>query len=142
MVSHIGYPPELIDKSQLEKLHKGLNIKPNEHFKNKYRASVFNAGQQFKKLREPVDKMSWKDTDIGRTSVAKIEAWYARLYNAMSIPAAVLQRVSNDLPMYTNYATLGSIVGHEITHGFDTTGRQLNSEGNLENWWDAESEAK
>ena len=60
----------------------------------------------------------------------------------MSIPAAVLQRVSNDLPMYSNYATLGYIVGHEITNGFDTTGKKFNSEGNLENWWDAESEAK
>ena len=142
MASHIGYPPELIDKSQLEKLHIGLKMKPNEHFKNKYRASVFNAGLQFKQLREPVDKMSWKDTVIQRTSVAKIEAWYHPAYNAMSIPAAVLRGVSEDLPMYTNYATLGDIVGHEITHGFDNLGRNFNSEGNLEDWWDAESEDK
>ena len=138
MISHIGYPPELVDNLKLEKLHRGLNIKPNEHFKNKHRASVFNAGQHFKKLREPVDKMDWKL----QTSAATVEAWFNQLHLSMTIPAAVLQLVSNDLPMYTNYATLGYTIGHEITHGFDNSGRQFNWEGNLEDWWDAESEAK
>ena len=138
MISHIGYPPELVDNLKLEELHRGLNIKPNEHFKNKYRASVFNAGQHFKKLREPVDKMDWKL----QTSAATVEAWFNQLHLSMTIPAAVLQLVSNDLPMYTNYATLGYTIGHEITHGFDNSGRKFNWEGNFEDWWDAESEAK
>ena len=138
MISHIGYPPELVDNLKLEELHRGLNIKPNEHFKNQHRASVFNAGQGFKKLREPVDKMDWRL----QTSAATVEAWYRPSHLAMTIPAAVLQSVSSDLPMYINYGTLGCIIGHEITHGFDNTGRNYNWEGNLEDWWDAESEAK
>ena len=139
MVSHIGYPPELLDNSQLEKLHTGLNITPKEHFKNKYRASILKAGQGFKKLREPVDKMDW---ELATINAATVEAKFHNLHLSMYIPAAVLQGVSNDLPMFTNYAPLGPKIGHEITHGFDTTGKKFNSDGNLENWWDAESEAK
>ena len=97
MVSHIGYPPELLDNSQLEKLHTGLNITPKEHFKNKYRASILKAGQGFKKLREPVDKMDW---ELAHISAVTVEAKFHSLHLSMYIPAAVLQEVSNDLQSY------------------------------------------
>lgn len=35
-----------------------------------------------------------------------------------------------------NYAAIGSVVGHEITHGFDDLGRQFDADGNLVEWWD------
>ena len=143
MVSHIGYPPELLDKTQLENFYEGLDIKPNQHFQNHQKAWFFKKIQPFKELRTPVDKMSWKSDTIWRTP-AVTEAIYNRLYNAMFIPGSVLQGryCSTDRPMFTNYATLGAIIGHEITHGFDTSGRNFNGEGNRVDWWDAGSEAK
>ena len=35
------------------------------------------------------------------------------------------------LPAYISYAALGEIIGHEITHGFDTTGRKYDGSGML-----------
>lgn len=39
-----------------------------------------------------------------------------------------------------NYAAIGQIIGHEITHGFDDRGRQFNLDGNLADWWNAETQ--
>lgn len=52
-------------------------------------------------------------------------------------PAGILQDKFFDAsyPKYKNYAAIGSIVAHEITHGFDDVGRQFDLNGNLAEWW-------
>jgi neprilysin len=34
-----------------------------------------------------------------------------------------------------NYGAIGSIIGHEITHGFDDQGSQFDKNGNVVDWW-------
>lgn len=34
-----------------------------------------------------------------------------------------------------NYGAIGSILGHELTHGFDNTGRLFDKDGNMKQWW-------
>lgn len=55
----------------------------------------------------------------------------------LEIPAAFLQDglFSSEYPNYLNYGVLGWSSGHEITHGYDNTGRQFDDEGNVVNWW-------
>lgn len=44
-----------------------------------------------------------------------------------------------DRPPFLNYASLGHVIGHEITHALDDMGRQFDSTGNLKNWWHNET---
>lgn len=57
------------------------------------------------------------------------------------IPAAILQDrfFSTSGPNYVNYASIGTLVGHEITHGFDDQGRQYDFIGNLVDCWNPET---
>lgn len=34
-----------------------------------------------------------------------------------------------------NYGAIGTVLGHELTHGFDNSGRQYDGDGNVRQWW-------
>lgn len=64
------------------------------------------------------------------------------LFEILEFPAGILQNkfFSTDRPKYMNYAAIGSVIGHEITHGFDDVGRQFDLTGNLAEWWDEKTQ--
>jgi putative endopeptidase len=53
------------------------------------------------------------------------------------VPAAILQPpifpAGMDAPVY--FCRLGAVIGHEMTHGFDSGGRRSDADGNLRDWW-------
>jgi len=62
------------------------------------------------------------------------------LQNALNFPAAILQPPFFDpeAPAASNYGAIGSVIGHEISHTFDTEGSTFDSKGRVRNWWTAE----
>lgn len=40
-----------------------------------------------------------------------------------------------DRSIAANLGSIGMVVGHELTHGFDDTGAEYDAEGRLANWW-------
>ena len=60
--------------------------------------------------------------------------------NEMLFPAAFLQPPFFDpnADDALNYGSLGTTIGHELTHGFDDQGGKYDEYGNLHNWWTVE----
>jgi putative endopeptidase len=59
------------------------------------------------------------------------------LQNALTFTAAAFQPPYFD-PQATdasNYAAIGSTIGHEISHTFDIEGSAVDSKGRVRNWW-------
>jgi endothelin-converting enzyme/putative endopeptidase len=62
------------------------------------------------------------------------------LQNALNFPAAILQPPFFDpkAPVVVNYGAIGAVIGHEVSHTFDTEGSTFDSKGALRNWWTPE----
>src|SRR5205814_9679621 len=62
------------------------------------------------------------------------------LQNALNFPAAILQPPFYDpqAPAAANYGAIGTVIGHEISHTFDTLGSTFDSKAHLRNWWTPE----
>ncbi len=69
-----------------------------------------------------------------------VNAYYDPSRNNINIPAGILQPpfFDRDAPAAVNYGSLGFVIGHEMTHGFDDSGAQFDAAGNLHNWWTAQ----
>jgi predicted metalloendopeptidase len=66
-----------------------------------------------------------------------VNAYYSPPSNEIVFPAGILQPpfFHKDLPLAVNYGAIGTIIGHEITHGFDNQGREFDGDGNMRSWW-------
>ena len=69
-----------------------------------------------------------------------VNAYYDPQHNDINFPAGILQPpfFNNRMDAAVNYGAIGSVMGHELTHGFDDEGRQFDADGNLRDWWTAE----
>lgn len=96
-----------------------------------------NQSQKTLKAVAEVNKDMWP------MSPQTVNACYLFTDNSINIPAGILGGVFYD-PSASREAQMGAIgmiIGHEITHGFDTTGSTYDKDGNLKNWWTDEDQA-
>lgn len=83
------------------------------------------------KIGAPVDRTEWSMTS------ASANAYYQPTSNQIVFPAGILQPpfFSRRRHPARNFGSIGSIIGHELTHGFDANGRNYGSDGSLNDWW-------
>jgi len=120
----IGYPETWEDYS-------GYEVKSDDAFGNFWRGSLFDYHHDMAKLGKPVDRHWWSMTP------QTVNAVNLPLQNALNFPAAILQPPFFDAkaPAAVNYGAIGSVIGHEISHTFDTEGSTFDSKGRVRNWW-------
>lgn len=82
-------------------------------------------------LGETVDRSEfWASPDV-------TNAFYTDARNDITIPVAVLSHpfFGQDRPPAFNFGSLGMVVGHELSHAFDSRGRNFDGQGALTDWW-------
>jgi putative endopeptidase len=127
----IGYPDQWRDYS-------ALTIKRDDLAGNLLNAAEFQHQRYVKRTGGPVDKGEWLMTP------QTVNAYYSPSTNEITFPAAILRPPFFDPEAddAVNYGGIGAVIGHEISHGFDDSGRQFDGDGNLRDWWTAEDAAK
>ena len=122
----IGYPDKWTDMSKLTvDMKKSYydNIVECKKFWNEYEIN--------KKAGKPVDKDEWHMTP------QTVNAYYNPTTNEICFPAGILQPPFFDANADDafNYGAIGVVIGHEMTHGFDDSGRHYDKDGNMNDWW-------
>ncbi len=127
IVVKIGYPDKWRDYSSLE-------IKRQPYILNVLAAQAFEVRRRLARIGKPVDRDEWG------MSPPTVNAYYSPNRNEIVFPAGILQTpyFNPQADDASNYGSIGSVIGHEITHGFDDQGCQYDAEGNLKNWWSEE----
>jgi len=108
----------------------GLQLSANDYAGNWLKAALWHSGQQVKDLDAPVERGRW------RTSPHIVNAFAGGL-NQIIFPAGILQPpfFSASADDAVNYGGIGMVIGHEITHHFDDSGRNFDAGGSLTDWW-------
>jgi putative endopeptidase len=123
----IGYPDKWRDYSKL-KVSDSAAL-----YDNLLSAEEFEDAFWMEKAGGPVDKDYW------HMNPQEVNAYYSPPTNEICFPAGILQPPFFDMRAGDafNYGAIGSVIGHEMTHGFDDQGRRFDKDGNLKDWWTA-----
>ncbi len=123
----IGYPDKWRDYSKYQ-------VDRVSYVGNLLRGNAFEFARDRNKIGKPVDRNQWDMTP------PTVNAYYNPSMNEIVFPAGILQPPFFDPKAEDaiNYGGIGSVIGHEMTHGFDDQGAQFDGKGNLSNWWTPE----
>ena len=120
----IGYPDHWRDYS-------ALTVSATDLVGNARATARFDLDWDWSKIGKPVDRSEWLMTP------QTVNAYYLQTANEIVFPAAILQPPFFDPEAddAVNFGGIGSVIGHEIGHGFDDQGSKYNGTGALDNWW-------
>uniref|UniRef100_A0A8I4A4G7 Membrane metalloendopeptidase like 1 n=1 Tax=Callithrix jacchus TaxID=9483 RepID=A0A8I4A4G7_CALJA len=129
----IGHPDYILEERnrRLDEEYSNLNFSEDLYFENGLQNLKVGAQRGLRKLREKADPNLWI---IG---AAVVNAFYSPNRNQIVFPAGILQPplFSEEQPQALNFGGIGTVIGHEITHGFDNSGRNFDKNGNMMDWW-------
>jgi putative endopeptidase len=127
----LGYPDKWKDIDTME-------ITADSYAANVMRAYRFEFDRKMQRVGGPVDRSEWC------MSPQTVNACYSPLLNEILFPAAILQPPFFDPSAddAVNFGGIGTVIGHEITHGFDDQGALFDAKGNLASWWTKEDKER
>lgn len=126
----LGFPSKWEDYSSLD-------FKADSYVANLKNLALYDHKKNMSELNEPVDKDEWG------MPAHMVNAYYHPLLNEIAFPAGIMQPpfFDENAEDAVNYGTIGMVIGHEFTHGFDDMGSKFAADGSFKNWW-SESDRK
>lgn len=129
MISFIGFPEWLLDKMALEKYYANITMHNDTFMENMMSMIKQTVPTELASLRQESER-SWK------TDPTTVNAYNYFSDNSITVPIAILTHPFYNLGLEVlNYGAIGSVLGHELTHGFDNIGRKFDKYGNYKQWW-------
>lgn len=142
------------DKAILKLSKMGLKLGYPDRVEEIYSKLVFDGSKSLFDIVISLNRIRMEDNfaklgkDVDRTHWAMpghmVNACYDPFVNDITFPAAILQA-----PFYSIHQTrsenlggIGAVIGHEISHAFDSNGAKCDELGNLNNWWTKADERK
>ncbi|KAJ8954193.1 hypothetical protein NQ318_005788 [Aromia moschata] len=135
MVTILGYPSFVSNKTLLDKFYENVRICKWDNYGNSKRIRAFKQAYQ-------ISQVAKRDRTFWDKSPFEVNAYYNRPNNKIIFPVAVLNPVffGSNLSVL-DYGRIGSVIGHEITHGFDAQGQMYDQDGIMQQWWSTETRA-
>lgn len=130
----IGYPDIWKDRSDLID---SLKLSTNVLSDDRLRVILFIKKYNYKEnVLDTIDKQ--RDSNKWHMNPHEVNACYYPQRNEIMFPMGILQKplFDKDQLLAVNYGGIGSVIGHEIIHGFDDQGRKYDHHGNLTDWWE------
>lgn len=132
IITSLAYPEMVDNSTQLDEFYENLRICDWDNYGNSYRLRAFKLALQLVDLDKTRDRTSWTKSPF------TVNAFYVRQNNQIVFPIAILNEVfftDKENLSILNYGRIGSIIGHEITHGFDQVGSYYDENGDMSLLW-------
>ncbi|GBM95705.1 Membrane metallo-endopeptidase-like 1 [Araneus ventricosus] len=133
MRSIIGFPSYLQNKAEYSEVYKDFPKLTSSLIETYFKVLRYYKSATVKELK--VRKS--KNVYMSARSITHVSAYYDLQRNVFTLPLSIYNPpfYHYDGPWYLNFGAIGTIIGHEIMHGFDNLGCQRGPKGNLQNWW-------
>jgi putative endopeptidase len=135
MLIRCVYPDEFVDYTALN--FKGCRNNEGGTLPEAVAAiKLFHRNRSIAKIGQNIVRGEW-DMSAPYMTTTQCNAFYMPSENSINMMAGYLTEViyTPDLPYEQLLAYVGTTIGHEITHAFDTTGYKFDKEGRLNPWW-------
>lgn len=132
MKLELFFPSFLAEDKKLDDYYDGLVFKDNDFMSNLIEMYYWLSDRSFKEFRIPQKLNSWD-----QRSPIEVNAFYSISFNTINVPIGAIAGpfYDQEQPRVLNYGSLGMVLGHEITHGFDSLGRRYDYDGQETEWW-------
>ncbi|GAB5354821.1 hypothetical protein AAMO2058_000152200 [Amorphochlora amoebiformis] len=144
LVQNVEFDPDpLTTTGYLSEDSHIFNLAASDAFQRK--SPLLRVGTHFKRnsLNSFFDLYNegMRDNEKQRWDTLVLNAFYMPNSNSINMLAGLIlpPLYSSEFPLIIDLPSYGFIIGHEMTHGFDNSGRQYNGTGAKVNWWSPES---